>query len=98
MTRSLLCILLCIPFILFITASPKATDESGETPSLKESRAEVCNEPENPYSADTGHYAGYEWAEQREPASCGGNSTSFIEGCETYQQQAASYRDCVSKK
>ncbi|MFH1444381.1 MAG: hypothetical protein ABIG34_03255 [Candidatus Peregrinibacteria bacterium] len=40
----------------------------------------------NPYSEDTGHYAGYEWAE-RTGGSCDGNSQSFNEGCETYYEQ-----------
>ncbi|MFH1145492.1 MAG: hypothetical protein V1707_00820 [bacterium] len=40
----------------------------------------------NPYSADSGHYAGYEWAE-RTGNACSGNSTSFIEGCEEYYRQ-----------
>ena len=40
----------------------------------------------NPYSRGTGHYAGFEWAE-RTGGSCGGNSSSFIEGCEEYYRQ-----------
>ncbi|MFH1533340.1 MAG: hypothetical protein ABID64_00195 [Nitrospirota bacterium] len=41
----------------------------------------------NPYSSGTGHYAGYEWAKDKEisdPDNCGGNSQSFIEGCRAY--------------
>lgn len=37
----------------------------------------------------SGHDAGYEWAEEREitdPDDCGGNSQSFIEGCEAYAE------------
>ncbi len=41
-------------------------------------------EQENPYSQGTGHSAGYEWAEKNDVSSCGGNSQSFIEGCEEY--------------
>lgn len=55
-------------------------------------------EPENPYSAGSGHYAGFEWAEQNNPGSCGGNSTSFIEGCEDYQEQLAAYEACLNKR
>jgi len=40
----------------------------------------------NPYSEDTGHYSGYEWAEQT-GGSCNGNSQSFNEGCEEYYRQ-----------
>lgn len=35
----------------------------------------------------SGHEAGYEWAEEHgisDPSDCGGNSQSFIEGCESY--------------
>lgn len=38
----------------------------------------------------SGHNAGYEWAEEKgisDPSDCGGNSTSFIEGCEAYANQ-----------
>lgn len=38
----------------------------------------------------SGHQAGYEWARQRSIASpyqCGGNSRSFIEGCQAYVEQ-----------
>lgn len=35
----------------------------------------------------SGHKAGYEWAEENEisdRSDCGGNSSSFIEGCQAY--------------
>ncbi len=41
----------------------------------------------NPYSHGTGHYAGFEWGELNSVSSCGGNSHSFIEGCEKYLNQ-----------
>ena len=37
----------------------------------------------------SGHNAGYEWAEQNDiadPDDCGGNSQSFIEGCQDYAE------------
>lgn len=42
----------------------------------------------------SGHEAGYNWAEENgidDPDDCGGNSDSFIEGCQAYaeEQQAA---------
>lgn len=40
----------------------------------------------NPYSSGTGHYAGYEWAEET-GGSCTGKSESFNEGCEEYYRQ-----------
>ena len=49
----------------------------------------------------SGHEAGYQWAERRgleDPADCGGNSQSFIEGCEAYaaevQQQMIEDGEC----
>lgn len=44
-------------------------------------------EQENPYDDGTGHYAGYNWAEENDVDSCDGNSDSFIEGCEEYVSQ-----------
>lgn len=38
----------------------------------------------------SGHDAGYEWAEENDvvdPDDCGGNSNSFIEGCEAYAEE-----------
>ncbi len=38
----------------------------------------------------SGHEAGYDWAEENgitDPSDCGGNSNSFIEGCESYAQE-----------
>ena len=50
-------------------------------------------EPENPYDEGSGHYAGYEWAEENDVDSCGGNSDSFIEGCEEYLAQQEEYEN-----
>lgn len=46
-------------------------------------------EPEigNPYSDGSGHYAGYEWAEENDTDYCDGNSDSFNEGCQEYIDQ-----------
>ncbi len=38
----------------------------------------------------SGHEAGYEWADDKgisDPSDCGGNSESFIEGCEAYANE-----------
>lgn len=40
----------------------------------------------------SGHQAGYDWAEEHgidDPDDCGGNSQSFIEGCEEYAEEQA---------
>ena len=57
-----------------------------------------CHEPENRYDEGSGHYAGFEWAEKNNPAACGGNSQSFIEGCENYQEQLAAFEECKSRQ
>lgn len=44
----------------------------------------------------SGHEAGYEWAEENDiedPDDCGGNSYSFIEGCESYAEEQQSWYD-----
>ena len=56
-----------------------------------------CVEPENPYPPGTGHHAGFEWAEARNVGSCGGNSASFVAGCEKYVEQAAAYEECSAR-
>jgi hypothetical protein len=41
----------------------------------------------------SGHQAGYDWAEQNgitDPSDCGGNSQSFIEGCEAFTEENGS--------
>ena len=48
-------------------------------------------EPENPYDEGSGHFAGYEWAEENDVSSCDGISDSFIEGCEEYLSQQEGY-------
>lgn len=76
------------------TTSSKSSDGNEET----DSTAAHCSEPENPYSEGTGHHAGYEWAEQHNPGTCGGSSQSFIEGCEEYQNQESEYEECKAQK
>ncbi len=51
--------------------------------------------PSNLYDVDTGHYAGYEWGASGN--DCGGNSDSFIQGCEEYQNQENAYQYCLSR-
>ncbi len=55
--------------------------------------SEYYEEPENPYNEGSGHSAGYEWAEENDVGSCGGNSDSFIEGCEEYLLQQENYEN-----
>ena len=51
--------------------------------------------PDNTYDEGSGHYAGYEWGS--EGKDCGGNSNSFIEGCEEYQNQENAYQYCLNR-
>lgn len=60
--------------------------------------ANGCSEPENPYDEGSGHYAGFDWAERTGTGSCGGNSESFIEGCEEYQNEEAAFEECEANR
>jgi len=69
-------------------------------PVVEYNEPEIYEEPTfNGYECTgdcSGHEAGYEWAEEQgitDSSDCGGNSNSFIEGCESYadEQQADSY-------
>ena len=53
-------------------------------------------EPQNTYDEGSGHYAGWQWGE--EGNDCGGNSDSFIEGCEEYQNQENAYQYCLNRE
>jgi len=75
------------------SAPTYSTDRSGADKSAHE-----CIEPENPYDEGSGHYAGYEWAESNGSGTCGGNSQSFIEGCEEYESQEAKFQECEANK
>lgn len=51
----------------------------------------ASSSPSYPCTVDcSGHEAGYQWAEENsidDPSDCGGNSNSFIEGCEAYAEE-----------
>ncbi len=79
--------------MLAVGCRPSAPSDSSGAAS-----APNCTEPENPYDEGSGHYAGYEWAESSGSGSCGGNSQSFIEGCEEYESQEAEYQECENKE
>ena len=76
--------------------SSKSSESSGGT--SESDTAVSCVEPENPYTEGTGHYAGYEWAENKGAGTCGGSSPSFIEGCEEFETQETDYQQCEAKK
>jgi hypothetical protein len=92
--------LLLLTFVaLMLTVGCRSSTPSDSSDSNGQgASASACTEPENPYEEDSGHYAGYEWAESNGATSCGGNSQSFIEGCEEYQDQEAKYEECEAKR
>lgn len=75
-----------------------ACTSSNSSESSRGESAPHCTEPENPYEEGTGHYAGFEWAENNGSATCGGSSQSFIEGCEEHQRQESEYAECEARK
>ena len=75
------------------SSAPSKSSDSGEAAS-----AHNCTEPENPYDEGSGHYAGYEWAQSSGSGTCGGNSQSFIEGCEEYENLEAKFEECEAQK
>lgn len=85
--------LLGLLLVVGCTSSPSSSrteEESPDSPS--------CGEPQNPYTEGTGHYAGYDWAENKGTGTCGGSSESFTEGCEEFERQEAEYQQCEAKK
>ncbi len=80
-------IIILIPLI-FVSGCQCSENRASRHSEYSEQREEA-SEPDNPYNEGTGHDAGYKWAEQNDVDSCGGNSNSFIEGCEEYLRQRA---------
>ncbi|MCX6738634.1 MAG: hypothetical protein NT098_01105 [Candidatus Parcubacteria bacterium] len=74
--------------------SDSITQESPNYEAYQESKDCSDLEPESPYDDGSGHYAGFEWGQNGN--DCGGNSNSFIEGCEDYQAQEEAYETCLS--
>jgi hypothetical protein len=75
---------------IFLLAS--CDSGSSDEPKTATKEARTCPEPENPYSPGTGHYAGYECAEEH-GGNCNGRSQSFNEGCEEYEEQETQYEN-----
>jgi hypothetical protein len=78
--------------LLCSCSNAKQADDSSSSSIRKD-----CSslEPHNPYDEGSGHYAGFKWGEDGK--SCGGNSTSFIEGCEEYEAQEEAYDACTKQ-
>ena len=90
--------IISLSLLVGVACSPSCSSSDRDDEEAGTSRDCSELEPENPYSAGSGHYAGFEWAEENGAGSCGGNSHSFIEGCEEYQEQLAAYEECLSKR
>ena len=78
--------------LLSSCSNAKQANDS-ESPSSKKDCSSL--EPQNPYDEGSGHYAGFKWGEDGK--SCGGNSPSFIEGCEEYEAQEEAYNACTKQ-
>lgn len=89
------CTRIMVPIVCLVLF---AACESTHNASTEDSSEIACELPQNPYSEGSGHYAGYEWAEQNNPATCDGKSDSFIEGCEEWQKQVSDHEACEAKK
>jgi hypothetical protein len=94
MLNSILLVLMVSGILLVVSCTPS----SKSSDSNEESVAHSCTEPENPYDAGTGHYAGYEWAENHGSGTCSASSESFNEGCEEYETQESEYQECEAQK
>jgi hypothetical protein len=87
-------ILLVIPSIL-LSGCTSSYDAIGDVADVNEveykSEDEVVTRDNWECTDDcSGHEAGYQWAEDKgitDPDDCGGNSNSFIEGCEAYANE-----------
>ena len=92
MVKSILLVLTVLGMLVVVgcTSSSSSANDNEE--------AHNCTEPENPYDAGTGHYAGYEWAENHGGETCSGSSQSFNEGCEEYETQESEYQECEAQK
>lgn len=79
---------------VFGGSNSEYSDSSYGQPTSFYDSSEYCSEPENPFAYGSGHYAGWEWGEQGN--YCDGNSNSFIEGCEEYDQAQMEYEECLN--
>jgi hypothetical protein len=93
----LLLFCLIVAFMLTVSGCTSDSSDADTGKEGKNTAATHCQEPENPYDEGSGHYAGFEWAVEHDASSCDGNSQSFNEGCEEYEEQLSAYEECTSK-
>jgi hypothetical protein len=89
---------LAVAALIFIAGCKSSAPSEYSGSDGNTASANNCSEPENPYEEGSGHYAGFEWAERTGAGTCDGNSQSFIEGCEEYQNQEADYEECEANR
>lgn len=94
--QNLLSLSLLLSVVIFLGAGCSSGSYRSE---IQDRTVKNCDElePDNPYSYESGHYAGFEWAQRNEPSICSGNSNSFIEGCEEFQSQQEDYENCLDR-
>lgn len=85
-------VVLCACVVTFVVGCSNST-----TSRDSDAGEQTCMEPSNPYDEGTGHYAGYNWAEEN-GGDCEGNSDSFNEGCEEYYSQRDEYQTCLDNQ
>lgn len=87
-----------IVFVLWFLSSSSNSKSTSSTYTSGRYDENVLSEEDEKITSDNwectddcrGHEAGYEWAADKgisDPDDCGGNSDSFIEGCEAYANE-----------
>lgn len=86
--------------IIFLVLLSNSGSSNTSTSTSTNFEAEENNNDINTYKGNectsdcSGHEAGYEWAEEKGisgPDDCGGNSQSFIEGCQSYAEEQSDW-------
>jgi len=93
----LIFIAICIVITLYSSSGSKSSytpTDSYDTYSTQDDISDDVVTSDNWTCTDdcSGHDAGYEWASDHgitDPDDCGGNSDSFIEGCQAYANEQA---------
>lgn len=76
-----------LPLIAILTLTACSGGSGGGKYDDYQEEPEEASIEESPYDEGTGHNAGYVWAQTNgltDPSECGGDSDSFIQGCQEY--------------
>lgn len=99
------CVVIAVFFSVVLTGcgynnSSTGSDSSSSDTSSTSDQVDSNSDTSSTFHGNTctgdcsGHEAGYDWAEEQgitDPSDCGGNSNSFIEGCESYAEENGDY-------